>query len=427
MKKIFLPVVLLLAVATQAKAQTRTDSLNMLFRQISASQDLIRRLETQRRADSARIADLQKMLGAQAGELNTAVSAVDMRVKEFDTRLKITDRDRYAIISKNLVNSVELFDMLNQRLSILEALNQIEDYQNMITDLNNPANENLGFSYTKKVSLMMDQYIAANARRDRPKILEAAKVVLENPMMQTVVGSVAAPVMGISNALLSFATSLFVNRQDIPAENLTKFRDELNGFTQYYVRLNELNRNFATGIANYQVQTANLQTKLRDFVVQNVQSTGNTIDPNLEKQAKSTSEYLNRLFMTYNGNAVRDFLRRQELAATEGGNVNYNKLLRGGNLVEMNKRVGEVIFLYREFEYLYSQYISMLEKNNREMTLTLQEVMARKMSDDNNKVRTQIDKLAKEKDKAIGAINQAINLPRMKLVVDQLDTFYPSL
>jgi hypothetical protein len=407
--------------------QTRNDSLVFLYRQLSANMDVIKRMETQRRTDSTRIADLQKTLGEQATNFNSSVSAVDMRVKEFDQRMKITDRDRYAIISKNLINSVEMFDMLNQRLNILEAINQIEDYQTILLDMNNPANEDLGFSYNKKVSMMMDQYIAANTRKDRPKILEAARIVLESPVMKTIGGPIAAPIMGVSNALLGFATSLFVSRTDVSQENLVKFRDDLNKFTQYYVRLNDLNRTFALNVNNYQVQTANLQTKLKDFVVQNIQATGTKLDPSEEKRAGSSAAYLTLLFNTYNANSIRNYLMALERGALENGQVNYNKLVRSGNLVDMNKRVSEVIFLYKEFEYLYSQYISMLEKNNREMLLVLQEVSANRLSDDDSKVKAQMARLEKEKNSAIDAINKAINLTRLKAVVDQLDTFYPSL
>jgi hypothetical protein len=404
----------------------QSDSLRILFQQFHASQNLIRLLQNQRRADSVRIAELQKSLQEQVSSFNSAVSSVDVRVKEFDQRMKITDRDRYAIIQRNLISSVEVFDMLNQRLNILEALSQTEEYQNILTDLNNPANENLGFSYNKKVLALIDQYIAANARRDRGRIVEAARMVLENPLVQTMAGP-AVPILGVSNSLLSFASALFVSRSDIPQENVIRFRDEMMQFTQYYARLNELNRNFANGINSHQVQTANLQSKLRDFVVQNIQASGRQLDPNAEKRAKSTSDYLTTLFLTYNSGSVREYLIRLEREATENGLINYGKLIRSGNLIEMNKRVGEVIFLYKEFEYLYSQYISLLEKNNRDMVLVLQEAMAKKLSDDNNKVRQQIDRLTKVKEATIEAINKAINLPRIKNEVDKLDTFYPSM
>ncbi|MCS7018410.1 MAG: hypothetical protein NZM34_04775 [Bernardetiaceae bacterium] len=402
------------------------DSLRLLFQQLSANQNLIRTLQNQRRADSLRIAELQKSLQEQVNNFNSAVSSVDIRVREFDQRMKITDRDRYLIIQRNLISSVEVFDMLNQRLNILEALNQVEEYQNILTDLNNPANESLGFSYNRRVMALIDQYIAANARRDRNRIIEAARMVLENPVLQTMAGP-AAPILGVSNSLLSFATTLFVSRNDIPQENVVRFRDEMMQFTQYYARLNELNRNFALGINSYQVQTANLQSKLRDFVVQNIQASGRSIDPNLERRAKSISDYLNTLFLTYNAGAVREYLARLEREATEAGGINYGKLIRSGNLIEMNKRIGEVIFLYKEFEYLYSQYISLVEKNNREMVLVLQEAMARKLSDDNNKVRQQIERLSKVKDATIDAINKAINLQRLKNEVEKLDTFFPSM
>lgn len=406
--------------------QLPTDSLRMLFQQLDANRNIIRQLQNQRRADSVRIAELQKLLQDQVNNFNSAVSSVDIRVREFDQRMRITDRDRYEIIRRNLISSVEVFDMLNQRLNILEALNQVEEYQNILTDLNNPANENLGFSYNRRVMALVDQYIAANTRRDRGRIIEAARMVLENPLMQTITGP-AAPIVGISNSLLSFASTLFVSRNDIPQENVMRFRDEMMQFTQYYARLNELNRNFALGINSYQVQTANLQSKLRDFVVQNIQASGRTIDPNLERRAKSIAEYLNTLFLTYNAGSVREYLTRLEREATEAGGINYGKLIRSGNLIEMNKRIGEVIFLYKEFEYLYSQYISLLEKNNREMVLVLQEAMARRLSDDNNKVRQQIERLAKVKDSAVDAINKAINLPRLKSEVEKLDTFFPSM
>jgi hypothetical protein len=226
---------------------------------------------------------------------------------------------------------------------------------------------------------------------------------------------------------MSFASSLFVSRRDVSADNVARFRDDLAKFTQYYARLNEVNQSFSTSLNAYQIQTGNLQNKLRDFVVQTVQTSGFKLPPDTERRSRSTGEFITNIFLTYNANTTRDYLRNLERQATEGGNINYAKLIKSGNLMEMNKRVGEVIFLYQEFESLYSQYISMLEKNNRVMILVLQEAMANRLSDDNNKVREQMDKLVKEKDTAIDAINKAINLPRMKAVVNQLDTFYPSL
>ena len=126
--------------------QSQADSIRMLFQQLNANQNVIKNLQAQRRNDSLRIAELQKSMQEQVNSFSSAVSSVDIRVREFDQRMRITDRDRYAIIQRNLISSVEVFDMLNQRLNILEALNQLEEYQNILTDLNNPANKKMRFT-----------------------------------------------------------------------------------------------------------------------------------------------------------------------------------------------------------------------------------------------------------------------------------------
>jgi hypothetical protein len=406
----------------QKLAAQNTDSttVKLLIRQ---NQELLLRLtESQNRMN--RINDSLKQAYNTIGQHELDLQKADAGLRQFRTRLEINEESRYRIIKNNLLYSFEYFEILNDKINTLEAFNQLESYQNMLVDLNNPASESMGFSYNKKIMQLIDANLPPVKKKGR--FMDFARLMLDNPAVKGVAS--LTPVLNIGTSVFSYVASLSANEDKISTENLSNLKRDLDKYTSYYVRLHNANQNFNSSLNSFKVSNSNLHNKLREFVTKNLTESGFSPKIPQAEAENSASSQLNYLFSVYNRESAYRYMDEIEKKFTDKGKINYGKILDGNpQLVNMNKRTEEVIGMHKDFEYLFGQYMAMLEKNNQEMIAILEQAAADKLSDTPQMVATQIEKLKTEKRKGVESIQKAINMPRMKGLVEKLDTYYPTM
>lgn len=424
MKKITLFFICLIAIMGVTKAQEQTNQ--QLSQQIKSIMD-------GRRADSLRVISLMDSLKLKTQIISNMqkrmenhemdLQKADAGLKQFGRRLEVTDENRYRVIKSNLVYSIVLFEELNNRLNTLDALNQLETYQQILVDLNNPANENLGFSYNKKVTDLIMNNIQT---KRKGRLLEMTQMVLDNPILKTVTS--LTPILGVGNSIFSLVSSFAANDDKISTSSLQTIKNDLDRYTMYYGKLNEANATFQRNLANYRINVGNLHTKVKDFVVKNLKESGFSPDVKTAPDA-GVGDYLTSLFTVYNREGVeRYFLKLENDNKDNRGGIKYEALLKSNtHLINMNKRTEEVIDIYKDFENTYRQYITMIEKNNDTMLEIMNVAITDKLSDSASKVTEQINRLKNEKQKGIVSIERAINIEKLKNTVERLDSFFPAL
>ncbi len=395
-------------------------AVRLLLRQ---NQELLQKL-TQSNDRMNRLTDSLKLAYNAIGQHEMDLQKADAGLRQFRTRLEINEESRYRIIKSNLLYSFEFFEILNDKLNTLEAFNQLETYQMMLTDLNNPSSEAMGFSYNKKVMQLLETNLPPMKKKSR--FMDFAKVLLDNPAVKGITS--LTPVLNIGTSVFSYVTALSANEDKVTTENLTSLKRDLDKYTNYYVSLNNANQSFNASLSSFKVSNTNLHNKLREFVVKNLKESGfnpKVTDPNLET---SSSTYLTYLFSVYNRESAHKYMEEIEKKFTDKGKINYGKILEGNpQLINMNKRTEEVIGLHKDFEHLFGQYMAMLEKNNKDMIVIMEQAAVDKLSDTPSMVTQQVEKLKVEKRKGVESIEKAINLPKMKTLVEKLDTFYPTM
>jgi hypothetical protein len=421
MKKLVLIAALSAATSLKSYAQAIDSTTVRLL--IKQNQELLLQLN-QNNARVARLTDSLKQAYKSIQQHEMDLQKADAGLRQFRTKLEINEESRYRIVKNNLLYSFELFELMNDKLNTLEAFNQLETYQLLVTDLNNPANESLGFSYNKKVLQLLENNLPPIKKKSR--FIDFARVMLENPVVKGL--TAATPVLNIGTSVFSAITAMAVNEDKITVENLSNLKKDLDKYTMYYVRLNNANQSFNNNLGTFRVSNNNLHNRLREFVVKNLQDSGfNPKAPDAATEA-SPSAHLLYLFSVYNRDAAYKYLEGLETKFTDKGKVQYGKILDNNpNLTNMNKRTQDIIDMYKEFEFLYGQYLSMLDKNNSEMVAILEQAMTDKLSDSPQMVTQQIEKLKNEKKKGTESIQKAVNIQRMKNLVEKLDTFYPTL
>jgi hypothetical protein len=313
--------------------------------------------------------------------------------------------------------------MLNERLNTLDALNQLETYQQILVDLNNPANESLGFSYNKKVIDLINNNIQT---KKKSRLLEITQMVLDNPILKGVTS--LTPILSVGNSIFSVVSSFAVQDDRISSSSLQTVKNELDKYTLYYGKLNEANATFQRNLASYRISVGNLHNKVRDFTVKNLQEGGYSTTVAKQPANATVGDYLSGLFQIYNREAVEKYFTNLENTFRDSRGIRYEAIIKGNvHLINMNKRTQEVIDIYKEFESIYRQYITMIDKNNDTMQEILNLAITEKLSDSSSKVTEQINRLRNEKQRGIAAIERAINIEKLKSTVERLDSFFPVL
>ncbi|GAB4199047.1 MAG: hypothetical protein OHK0057_01340 [Thermoflexibacter sp.] len=424
MKKISVLVFCFVAILSSLQAQDPTPQ------QIAQQMKM---LMEGRRMDSLRIIALMDSLRQKGQIISTMQKRIenheldlqkaDAGLKQFGKRLEVTDENRYRVIKSNLVYSVELFEMLNERLNTLDALNQLETYQQILVDLNNPANESLGFSYNKKVIDLINNNIQT---KKKSRLLEITQMVLDNPILKGVTS--LTPILSVGNSIFSVVSAFAVQDDRISSSSLQTVKNELDKYTLYYGKLNEANATFQRNLASYRISVGNLHNKVRDFTVKNLQEGGYSTTVAKQPANATVGDYLSGLFQIYNREAVEKYFTNLENTFRDSRGIRYEAIIKGNvHLINMNKRTQEVIDIYKEFESIYRQYITMIDKNNDTMQEILNLAITEKLSDSSSKVTEQINRLRNEKQRGIAAIERAINIEKLKNTVERLDSFFPVL
>ncbi len=404
MKKTWLSMVFIFFCAGLFAQNVAFDSVS--FRKLYENVELLKRNEAMIRqlAQKQRTEDSLRII-----ELNGEIDKVTNRTNELSSRIQITAKGRYDKIYNNLTATAYLFEEMNKRLNTLQALTQAQNYETIVTQLNNPTDGSLGFSYQSKVIELLDKTIPVQ-RKSKGKFLEIAGALLKNPIVNGIVS--LTPVVNIGSQVLSMVSSFAMNDDNIKPEHITNFKNSLGAYTTYYSKLNDATTNFQVSTSNYKVQINNLHRQLEDYAVLNLQEAGFRVDPKTE--GTGTGEYLNTLFRTYNERGMIRYMDGLKAKFTTGSKIDYEKLLNETKLELINGRVDDVTQSYKQFDYLYRQYIAMIEEHNKQTIEIMNYAIEQKLSSDEAKVREKIEQLKQSSRKSVNDIKTSINILQLE-------------
>jgi len=414
MKKNLLFLFLMTCLSFTALAQDE-----QIQKQLNDLQIALKQLQELRHTDSLKIMDLRDSVRSSSKgyeKISLDLERVKTRAEALTTKLELTAKGNYEVIENNMLNSADLFIELSNRINILDALNQAQSYQSVITQLNNPSDASMGFSFQDKVMELLQSHIKPRKSNDKKKLMGYANALLKSPVVQGI--PAVAPVVNIGSQLVSFVASFGAKDKNIDSEDLIKFKNELGGYTMYYTKLNEANTGFQVSAKEYNVLINNLQNNLKDFVVENAHEAGFEIPE--QKEEESNGDYLNRLFRIYNSRNVGNYLDRLKKRYAGVRGIDYGKMLSNSKLEIMNSRVEDVISMYKEFYNLYTRYLIMLETHNQETVKVMNLAVQLKLSKDDQKVTDMIKKLSQNNKERIKRIKTSINIYELEELAKSL-------
>lgn len=166
----------------------------------------------------------------------------------------------------------------NNSVNSLMSLLKKDNYRNKITTLNNPVNNELGFSLKNEILTALKPLLDKVKRTDGGKFKEVIENFLNNPE-ENGIKSVKKflPSLGIFSTVLSLVGNLVIVERSITKEDLNKFITKVQQYFYQYERLNAINEQFAEQVEKLLEKSDEIKDDLKDFLIECVTTMNKTI------------------------------------------------------------------------------------------------------------------------------------------------------
>lgn len=151
----------------------------------------------------------------------------------------------------------------------LTSLLKKDNYRNKITSLNNPVNNELGFSLKNEILSALKPILAKVKKTDGSKFRDVIENFLSKPE-ENGIKSVKKymPSLGIFSTVLSLVGNLVIAEKSISREDLDEFMTKVGQYFYQYEKLNAINEQFSEQVEKLLERSAEIKDDLKDFLVE---------------------------------------------------------------------------------------------------------------------------------------------------------------
>lgn len=169
----------------------------------------------------------------------------------------------------------------NNSVNSLAGLLRKDNYRNKITALNNPVNNELGFSLKNEILTALKPILDKVKKTDGGKFKDIIENFLNKPE-ENGIKSVKKylPSIGIFTTILSLVGNLVIVEKSITKEDLNKFMGKVQQYFYQYEKLNAINEQFSQQVEKLLEKSAEIKEDLKDFLVESI----TTMNPATTKQ-----------------------------------------------------------------------------------------------------------------------------------------------
>jgi hypothetical protein len=171
---------------------------------------------------------------------------------------------------KQSVLSVAYFiESANNSINSLNGLLKKDNYRNKITTLNNPSNNELGFSLKTEILAALQPLLAKAKKTDNAKFREVMESLLSNPD-ENGLSSVKQylPAAALFSSVISLVGSLVISEKKITKNDLNQFTAKVMQYFTQYEKLNAINDQFARQVQNLLERNEETKQDLKDFLIE---------------------------------------------------------------------------------------------------------------------------------------------------------------
>jgi len=166
--------------------------------------------------------------------------------------------------------SVSYFiESANNSVNSINGLLKKDNYRNKITTLNNPVNNELGFSLKNVILVALKPILDKAKKTDSKKFKDVIENFLSNPE-ENGISSVKKylPALGIFSTVLSLVGNLVIAERTITKEDLNVFIAKIQLYFSQYERLNTINEKFSSQVQDLLERCQDIKEDLKEFLVE---------------------------------------------------------------------------------------------------------------------------------------------------------------
>jgi hypothetical protein len=180
----------------------------------------------------------------------------------------IVDKKDYK---PGILSVAYFIESANNSVNSLNSLLKKDNYRNKITTLNNPVNNELGFSLKNEILTALKPILDKVKKTDGGKFRDVIENFLSKPE-ENGIKSVKKymPSLGIFSTVLSLVGNLVIVEKSITKEDLNQFMEKVQQYFYQYEKLNAINEHFSEQVENLLEKSMELKEDLKDFLVESI-------------------------------------------------------------------------------------------------------------------------------------------------------------
>jgi hypothetical protein len=169
----------------------------------------------------------------------------------------------------------------NNSINSLNGLLKKDNYRNKITTLNNPVNNELGFSLKNEILIALRPLLDKARKTDRKKFGQVIENFLSNPE-ENGISSVKKylPMLGIFSTVLSLVGNLVIAERNITKDDLNEFIAKVQKYFSQYEKLNAINEQFGVQLQKLVTRSEEIKEDLKEFLIDCI----STMDKKIARQ-----------------------------------------------------------------------------------------------------------------------------------------------
>lgn len=190
--------------------------------------------------------------------------------------------------------TIEFTDAAINSISALNSLIKKENYRNKISSFNNPTSSDMGFNLQLEINTSLKPLLEKAKNVNTNKFMDVVGSLVSNQNKPGVSKSLL-PATGIFSTLTSLVGNLTVTEKKITKNDLDSFILNISKYFGQYEKLNQVNVQFDNKIEKLDLRLQELQTDLRDFIIDLIIAYNSTQQRSILKQKTTEELFLKHL------------------------------------------------------------------------------------------------------------------------------------
>ena len=367
----------------------------------------------------------------QLDSMSGVVSSLQTQYRNFDGILKSNNESLKRITNAQLftfertlkqqrakiVNCVDFIRSANTSLNAMQVAGSVSSYLENIGQLNNPANNELGFALTDDIIKILDARILSKKgiKTNPSKFSAIVKEILNSPVTNTFTKSM--PIVSNIKGVIDLVVNLTANEKNVEVEDLIKLKTDLKKYIEHYEGLEQANLTFTGNLNNLNVRLDALKLILKNYTTERLRP----INPSVNIDTfRNLTQLVNRHCDKEDAQMKVD--RIFEECKNTNGSFNYEKALSDKRLYFPEYALNQAQVIYDELESISRGFLSNLYTYQHNIDKVLVNSKTNKLGD-SGKIDMKIKALEGLLVNVTDAVKNSVNLEDLQNKLQRINGF----